>query len=315
LEGLDDALPDGQRRLGDGLVEIQADDPAEATTLGTGTERIVEGEERRGGGTEGVAGSGIGPGCGEAFGGSLWLGGEGNGRVAFAQSEGVLKRLQQTRAVAIRDGDPVLNDADGAGPQTGVPGVVRADDFIPDQNAEVALLAQERKQVLALGIRGNGDGERDQHLLVGEVLESPGSGALGRVRKNLLAGIRIVALGGTSEEQLQVVVDLGQRADGRAGGADVILLLDGDGRWDAVDVIDIRLVHAVEELSDVRGESLHVAALALGVESVESEGGFPGAGRAGDHGELADRDIDIQALQVVLARAPDLDGGLRTGEL
>ena len=55
----------------------------------------------------------------------------------------------------------------------------------------------------------------------------------------------------------------------------MVFLLDGDGRGDALDGIDKRLVHAVEELPDVRGESFDVAALAFCVEGVEGERGFP----------------------------------------
>ena len=120
----------------------------------------------------------------------------------------------------------------------------------------------------------------------------------------------IVADGEAGEEELEVIVDLGERADGRAGGADVVFLLDGDGGRDAVDGIDVRFVHAVEELPDVGREGLDVAALALGVERVEGERGFAGAGGAGDDGEFAERDIEIEALEIVLAAAAEADGGL-----
>ena len=135
-----------------------------------------------------------------------------------------------------------------------------------------------------------------------------GSG-FGGVRFDFLSGFRVVAGGEAGEEKFQVVVDLGESADGGAGGADVVFLLDGDGRWDALDGIDERLVHTVEELADVGREGLDVAALALGVERVESERGFPGAGRAGDDGEFPEGDVEIDALEVVLAAATKGDDG------
>ena len=58
----------------------------------------------------------------------------------------------------------------------------------------------------------------------------------------------------------------------------MVFLLNGDGRGDALDGIDEGLVHAVEELANVGGKGLHVAALAFGVQCVKGEGGFPGAG-------------------------------------
>ena len=50
-----------------------------------------------------------------------------------------------------------------------------------------------------------------------------------------------------------------------------VALVDRDRRRDAVDAVDLRLVHALEELPRVGGEALDVAALALGVEDVEGE--------------------------------------------
>ena len=93
----------------------------------------------------------------------------------------------------------------------------------------------------------------------------------------------------------------------------MVFLLDGDGRRDAVDVIDQRLVHPVEELPDVGGKRLDVAALALGIEGVEGERGFPGARRAGDDGELAKRDIEVEALKIMLAATAKEDSGRNGG--
>ena len=117
---------------------------------------------------------------------------------------------------------------------------------------------------------------------------------------------------GAREQQLQVVVDLRHRADRRARGAHRVGLVDGDRRRDALDGIDLRLVHAVEELARVRRERLDVAALALGVERVEHERGLARARRAGDDDQLARGDVDVEVLQVVLARAADADRLART---
>ena len=81
----------------------------------------------------------------------------------------------------------------------------------------------------------------------------------------------MVAGGEARVEELEVIVDLSEGADGRARGADGVFLLNGDGRRDALDAIDLGLVHAVEKLPNVRRECLDVAALALGVEGVKGE--------------------------------------------
>jgi len=77
--------------------------------------------------------------------------------------------------------------------------------------------------------------------------------------------------GKAREEELEVIIDFREGADGRTGGADVVFLLDGDGGRDAFDGIDVGFVHAIEELPDVGREGLDVAALALCVEGVEGE--------------------------------------------
>ena len=84
-----------------------------------------------------------------------------------------------------------------------------------------------------------------------------------------------------------------------AGG----LLFDGDGGAQAVDRIDVGPLHLVEKLARVGGKRLHIAALAFGVDGVEGQRGFPGAAQAGDHGEAVAGNLDVDVLQVVLARA------------
>ena len=177
------------------------------------------------------------------------------------------------------------------------------------EDAEVALLVEEGEEFVGFGVGRDGDGKGDEDGLAGEVFHGPCGGGFRGVRLDGFAGVGIVAGGEAGKEELQVIVDLGEGADGRAGGADVVFLLDGDGGRDAFDGIDLRLVHAVEELPDVGREGLDVAALALGVERVEGERGFAGAGRAGDDGEFAERDFEVEVAQVVLAATVEADGG------
>ena len=84
----------------------------------------------------------------------------------------------------------------------------------------------------------------------------------------------MIAFGETGVEELEVVVNLGEGADGGAGGANLILLFDRDRRWNMIDAIDKGLVHAIKELSHVGREGFYVAALALGIKGVEGERGL-----------------------------------------
>ena len=106
-------------------------------------------------------------------------------------------------------------------------------------------------------------------------------------------------------EQPEVVVDLGDRADRRARVARRRLLVDRDRRAEAVDVVDVRLLHHLEELPRVRGERLDVAALPLRVDRVEGKARLPGAREPGDADQAIPRQPDGDVLQVVLAGAVD----------
>ncbi|MBV6474547.1 MAG: hypothetical protein MOGDAGHF_00007 [Rhodocyclaceae bacterium] len=134
--------------------------------------------------------------------------------------------------------------------------------------------------------------------------------ALRRVAPHRPAAAAAEQPGPPRVEQLEVVVQFRHGADGGARGAHRVGLVDGDGRRDAVDAVDLRLVHAVEELPRVGREGLDVAALALGVERVEDQRALARAGDAGDDDEFAGGKVEVEVLQVVLARAADGNDGL-----
>ncbi|MCY1229333.1 hypothetical protein D9M72_416970 [compost metagenome] len=110
------------------------------------------------------------------------------------------------------------------------------------------------------------------------------------------------------EEQAHVVVDLGDRADRRARVARGRLLLDRDRRRQAVDLVDIRLLHHLEELTRIGRQALDIAALPFGIDRIEGERGLAGAGKSGHHDQLVARQIEVDAFQIVLARTTNGDG-------
>ena len=112
-----------------------------------------------------------------------------------------------------------------------------------------------------------------------------------------------VGVADAREEQAQVVVDLGHRADGGARVVRGRLLLDRDRGRQPLDQVDVRLLHELQELAGVRGEGFHVAPLALGIERVEGEGGLSRAGKAGDHHQPVARDVEVTFLRLCV-RAP-----------
>ena len=106
-------------------------------------------------------------------------------------------------------------------------------------------------------------------------------------------------------QQPHVVVDFGDGADRRARIARGGFLLDGNGRRQAVDLVDVRLLHHFQELPRVSRQALDIAALALGIDGVEGERGFARAGQSGEHDKPVAGNVEVDVLEIVLARAAD----------
>jgi hypothetical protein len=138
---------------------------------------------------------------------------------------------------------------------------------------------------------------RQGHQRLGDLRSAAGGDRLAAARR---PARRLAA---SRKQQAQVVVDLGR---GRDGGARVVpagSLLDRDGGGEALDRLDVGLLKLVEELPRVGAQRLHVLALALGKDGVEREGALAGARDPRDDDELIARDVDVDAAEVVLARA------------
>ena len=116
------------------------------------------------------------------------------------------------------------------------------------------------------------------------------------------AGRRRIGDADARPEQAHVVVDFGDRADGRARVFGGRLLLDGDGGGEPVDLVDVGLLHHLQKLARIGRKRLDIAALPLRVDRVEGERGFARAGKAGEHHELVARNRQVDVLQIVLAR-------------
>ena len=305
LERPHHALAEGARVVGDDALPVEADDAAEPAAFRARPERVVEAEQARGGRTDvEVAPRAMPPGGGRV--GFIGL------RVheddaALAESERGLDGLGQARAVG--DRETVLDHMDGGG-EFGRRFLIDPQDASADPRAQVALLAEEveefgRRSLLRIA---RADGEGDQHLTPGEFACGLADDAGGIFRGDRAAAGRAGRRGEAGKEEFEVVVDLGDRADGRARGADIVRLLDGDGRGNALDAVHPRLVHAVEELPRVRREGLDVAPLSLRVDRVEGQRRLARTARAGDDVEKAARQFEVEAPQVVLPRGANAQG-------
>ncbi len=111
----------------------------------------------------------------------------------------------------------------------------------PDAGEALGLQRAEQVDVLALA-RAD---DRREHLEAGALLHRQHlvDDLLRRLPGDRLAAVRAVRLAGAGVQQPQVVVDLGDGADGRPRVAVGRLLVDRDGRREALDEVDVGLVH------------------------------------------------------------------------
>ena len=107
------------------------------------------------------------------------------------------------------------------------------------------------------------------------------------------------------EQQPQVVVNFSHRAHRRprvlTGGS----LVNGNSRRQAFNIINVGLVHLPQELAGVGRERLDIAALTLGINGIEGQGGFPRATQAGDHHQLVAGDRQVNIFKIMFTGAFD----------
>ena len=116
-----------------------------------------------------------------------------------------------------------------------------------------------------------------------------------------------VRLADPRPQEAQVVVDLRHGPDRRARVARGRLLIDRDRRREPLDRVHVGLVHLPEELTRVRRQRLHVAALTLGVDRVERQRALARARQARDHHQRVAWQRQRDVLEVVLPCSGDDD--------
>ena len=161
-------------------------------------------------------------------------------------------------------------------------------------------------QFLGCGVGGelNRKGEHPARVVLAQSHELLKDG-LAVVVRHRLGGVLVKQMGGTGEQQLEVVVQLGHGAHCRARAAHRVGLVDGNGGGHAFHLVHRRAVHAVQELTGVGAEGFHITPLAFGVQGVEHQAGFARAAGPGEHRQLVGADVDVDVFEVVLAGASD----------
>ena len=226
----------------------------------------------------------------------------------LAEAQRGLDRVDDPAALrVVVEHEPVDDDLDRVPLELGeLDAGAQVADLPVDAHPDEAGLGGVFEDLLVLAFLVD-DARRQQHQPRAPLLQHRLGDLLHGLALDGPAAVVAVRLAHAGEQQAEVVVDLGDGPDGRARVVRDALLVDGDRGRKALDVVDVRLVHAAEELAGVGGQRLDVAALPLGVDGVEGQRRLAGAGGAGDDHQLAAGDGDVDVLEVVLARASDDD--------
>ena len=223
-----------------------------------------------------------------------------------------LERLRQAALDAGLHDQPIDDDVDvvvAAAIELDV--LVERSELTVDARLGEAALAQRLQLLLELALAAAHDRRQHVDAGVGRVEHHQVENALERLRRDLAAAVVAVRRADVGEEQPQVVVDLGDGADGRARVRAGGLLLDRDRRRQALDQIDVRLLHLLEKLPGVGRQRLDIAPLPFGVDRVEGERRLARPGQAGDDHQLIPGQIDVDVLEVVNAGAAHRDPVVR----
>ena len=76
---------------------------------------------------------------------------------------------------------------------------------------------------------------------------------------------------GPGIQKPQIIVNLGHRAHRGARIPAGGLLVDGNGRRKALDVVHVRLFHLAQKLTRIGGKRLHIAPLTLGIDGIKGQ--------------------------------------------
>ena len=229
---------------------------------------------------------------------------------ALAARQRQLGGLRDARAVLLAELHAVDDDVDVVllvALEVGIDGLVEGLHLAVEAHPREALLLEVLEELPVLALTAAHERCEQHGAGPGVALEHAVDDLARRLPFDAPPALRAVRHAGAREQQAQVVVDLGDRANGGTWVVAGRLLVDADRRREPLDGVDVGLVHDAEELPRVGGQALDVTALAFGVDGVEGERGLTGTRDSREDDEGVAGKLQVDALEVVLTGAADND--------
>ena len=236
-------------------------------------------------------------------------------RHALCQRQRGLNRIGQSTLQSVSQHQPIHHHGDvvhlvSRQPQLGQPLLVHARHLCQIVNLAVNEHPREAvvRQLLQQGVicALASPHHRRQHLKASAFRqgENPIHYLLRRLADKLLSRLGIVRHPDAGEQQPQIVIHLGNRADSGARIPRGGFLVNGNRRRQPLNEIHIGLVHLPQELPSIRRQRLHIPPLPLRINRVKRQRRLPRPRNPRQHDHPIPRQIHRDIIQVVLPRPP-----------
>jgi hypothetical protein len=228
---------------------------------------------------------------------------------AASQLERARERLAELALPRRRDDqigdrqiDVVLLEAIEARPRLG-----RREHAV-DTELFVALAGRPLREIRVVALARDDERREQRDALATMLAQDARTHGVLRLRLDRPIAVGAVLHAQLHVQQAQEVIELGHGRDRALASAAARALLDGDGRRNAEDRVDFRASGRLHELARVGVQGFQIPALPFGEENVEGDGALAAAAHARDDGEAVAWNVEIDVLEIVLARVVDADG-------
>ena len=174
--------------------------------------------------------------------------------------------------------------------------ILKIEQLAINAGARVSVLGECLHLFLELALAAAHDWRHHHDPVLGSERHDPLYDLVGRLPTDGATAAGAMGRANRGEQQAKIIVNFRDGADRGARTPARGLLLNRDRGAKAINAINVRSLHLVQELPRVGGKRLHIPALALGVDGVERQRRLTRTAEAGNHGQRVTGDFDTDVL-------------------